>query len=549
MADYVRFRAVCRPWRRCCTDPHMRAVLEDSRLHPRRWVMLLGEGEKLTAAGSPHCTCRRFLNVSTGQCVQVEIPELRDHGVLRTSTEDLLLVAKGATGAVRLLNPLTRQAAELPPITGLDFTQATSARVLLYDYEKEEGSILAFAKPGDERWVLVKATNDLLMPTMSFAGRFYGVTLDSVMVADTTARREDAKLAVAARLATPIRELMSDTAHLVEIAGELMLVHRRMRRVRGASGEYNDFKETYKLYRVNLATGKATPAAARGRAIFVGRCRSLAVSAQVFPSLSTNTVYNFDVAGSGWQISTYHLRGGSTGTFNCHESGPLAHPCSEHRIVDDLPPGINMEILVHNFLSRNRIRAVLPTDEQREEKNRKRRETYKRNKCHANNKENMPEYGAPITLAPAIVDHPAGCTLRAGLQCAPRGIPDILAAHLKSVDCILMLEVEPKLSIPMGPAITVSVLAHRKDSNKMACIINKSTFDYIDSNAARALAYEYLRFSPRHPFISDIRAWMSLLFLYKGANVIEVFGIELDFCDAARSETEILWLLDMLDWK
>uniref|UniRef100_A0A0D9Z7C2 Uncharacterized protein n=1 Tax=Oryza glumipatula TaxID=40148 RepID=A0A0D9Z7C2_9ORYZ len=72
----------------------------------------------------------------------------------------------------------------------------------------------------------------------------------------------------------------------------------------------------------------------------------------------------------------------------------------------------------------------------------------------------------------------------------------------------------------------------------MACVINKSTFDYINSNAARA-----------HMNFSDIRAWMSLLFLYKGTNVIEVFGIELDFCDAARSETEIPWLLDMLDWK
>lgn len=142
-----------------------------------------------------------------------------------------------------------------------------------------------------------------------------------------------------------------------------------------------------------------------------------------------------------------------------------------------------------------------------------------------------------------------GRIFRAGLQSTPHGIPDVLLAHLNSLDCILMMEVEPKLRIPMGPTITVSVLAHRKDTNKMACIINKSTFDYIDSNAARALAYEYLRFSPRHPFISDIRAWMSLLFLYKGTNIIEVFGIELDFCDAARSETEILWLLDMLDWK
>lgn len=143
----------------------------------------------------------------------------------------------------------------------------------------------------------------------------------------------------------------------------------------------------------------------------------------------------------------------------------------------------------------------------------------------------------------------SGCILRAGLQNTPRGIPDILVEHLKAADCILMMEVKPKLTVPTGPAITVSVLAHRKDTDKMTCIINTSAFDYIDSNAARALAYEYLRFSPRYPFISDIRAWMSLLFLYKGTSSIEVFGIELDFCDAARSESEILWLLDMLDWK
>jgi hypothetical protein len=143
----------------------------------------------------------------------------------------------------------------------------------------------------------------------------------------------------------------------------------------------------------------------------------------------------------------------------------------------------------------------------------------------------------------------SGSIFQTGLQSTPPGIPDVLVTHLNSLDCILVMEVEPKLRIPMGHTITVSVLAHRKDTNKMACIINKSTFDYIDSNAARALAYEYLRFSPRHPFITDIRAWMSLLFRYNETNIIEVFGIEIDFCDAARSETEILWLVDMLDWK
>jgi hypothetical protein len=71
----------------------------------------------------------------------------------------------------------------------------------------------------------------------------------------------------------------------------------------------------------------------------------------------------------------------------------------------------------------------------------------------------------------------SGSIFRAGLQSAPRGIPDVILTHLSSLDCILMMDVEPKLRIPMGHTITVPVLAHRKDTNEMACIVNKSTFD------------------------------------------------------------------------
>ena len=39
---------------------------------------------------------------------------------------------------------------------------------------------------------------------------------------------------------------------------------------------------------------------------------------------------------------------------------------------------------------REKVCAASMTDEQREEKNRKWREAYKRKKCHAHNKENMP---------------------------------------------------------------------------------------------------------------------------------------------------------------
>ncbi|KAE8655780.1 Detected protein of confused Function [Hibiscus syriacus] len=47
-----------------------------------------------------------------------------------------------------------------------------------------------------------------------------------------------------------------------------------------------------------------------------------------------------------------------------------------------------------------------------------------------------------------------------------------------------------------------------------------------------------------------IRAWISLLFMEHGNHgIIDVFGIEMDFCDAANSKEEVLWLLEMLDWK
>jgi hypothetical protein len=316
--------------------------------------MLLAEGEELAPAAAPHRTRRQFLNVSTGQCIQVDVPELRDHGVLRSTDDDGLLLLCNGTGVVCLLNPFTRQVAELPPITDgrLGYSPAhiglRSQRcgglvdgrwVFLYGHESRDGT-LAFAKPGDERWVPVKITGSL-MSTMSFAGRFYGVTTDSVMVVDMPARGDlPPRLVMAAKLAAEIH-VMTDSVHLVGNGGELMLVHRSMRRVRGSDNDYRmrrvretngDYKTTCKVYRVNLASGKATPASARGRAIFIGHGRALAVSPQVFPGLSANAVYpalNFKERYGHLQVvGCYHLRDGKTESWDHGTRSGLAHPWS-----------------------------------------------------------------------------------------------------------------------------------------------------------------------------------------------------------------------------
>ncbi|XP_028797899.1 F-box protein At5g39250-like [Neltuma alba] len=145
-----------------------------------------------------------------------------------------------------------------------------------------------------------------------------------------------------------------------------------------------------------------------------------------------------------------------------------------------------------------------------------------------------------------------GSVLQQGVKIPPPGVCEMLKYHLDGPEFKMTLPVEPRITVSSNQTATVSVsvLAGRKDSNKVARIINKSTFDYIDQSSYRALAFDYLDISPAYPFLSGIRAWISLLFMGDGNDgAMDVFGIQMDFCDVANTKEEVLWLLDMLDWK
>uniref|UniRef100_A0A0A9DP70 KIB1-4 beta-propeller domain-containing protein n=1 Tax=Arundo donax TaxID=35708 RepID=A0A0A9DP70_ARUDO len=287
VADYMSFRAVCRPWRLCSTDPRVHGIL-DRRFHPHQWIMLRGTGR------TPYR--RRFMNVSTGHCRYVDLPELRGHDVFPT-TEGLLVLLERTTYVVRLLNPFTRQAADLPPATALlsksDMVRTDIRNLLL----KVSGAglandstiavyfrgikTLAIVKPGDVHWTVVDRGRWLL-PATSFAGRFYCATTGAVMVVETSADHPP-RLAVAAKLTRPLSMMMMDTVHLVNSEGELILVDRQR------NGNNN---RKYDVYRVDLDARATVPIRGLGgRAVFMGIELALSVSPSVFPSISADAIY------------------------------------------------------------------------------------------------------------------------------------------------------------------------------------------------------------------------------------------------------------------
>ncbi|KAG2636524.1 hypothetical protein PVAP13_2NG455300 [Panicum virgatum] len=117
VADYYRFRAVCRPWRGHTADPRASGAL-NSRFRPRNWEVL---------AISPDAGPRRFLlNMATAASLSVNLTALTTHCHL-CAVDGLLVLFHMTTKAICLLDPLSNAVTEFPAISSIVATVPTMA--------------------------------------------------------------------------------------------------------------------------------------------------------------------------------------------------------------------------------------------------------------------------------------------------------------------------------------------------------------------------------------------------------------------------------------
>uniref|UniRef100_N1QXC0 KIB1-4 beta-propeller domain-containing protein n=1 Tax=Aegilops tauschii TaxID=37682 RepID=N1QXC0_AEGTA len=294
LVDLIRFRAACRPWRACSAHLRAQGVL-DRRFLPRSWIMLPRKFNKVDDR-------RRFLNVSTGESIyrSLTVPDPWSNYLLGTTHEGLVLLL--SNGVSQLLNPLTGQLTGLPSAATL---VDIAACLLLWNVELRGAGLgdddtvvlhlnsysLVIAKPGDKRWTEIDS-RVWITSVLPLAGCVYCATSRNIsLVQTTTMANQPPKLVEGARheLHKEVGAVLyvgQSWVFLVENNGGLVLCHRACPESR------TDEKYSVSVHLVNLTAKNTVPLRGlSGKALFLGKRRSVLVATRVSPSINADTAY------------------------------------------------------------------------------------------------------------------------------------------------------------------------------------------------------------------------------------------------------------------
>ncbi|KAM0883992.1 hypothetical protein ACQ4PT_031281 [Festuca glaucescens] len=128
-AEYIRFRAVCSPWRISTNHPCAHGAL-DSRFCPSSWMMLFPREPTLPTS---------IYQFSTKFVAAIDQQQFSSHHFLGAAS-GLIALCDKATRVGRLFNPLTGQRVDFPAITNVRVHDAAEPNARFLDMDEFKGS-------------------------------------------------------------------------------------------------------------------------------------------------------------------------------------------------------------------------------------------------------------------------------------------------------------------------------------------------------------------------------------------------------------------------
>ncbi|KAL6619851.1 hypothetical protein ACP70R_034990 [Stipagrostis hirtigluma subsp. patula] len=351
VAEYLRFRAVCRPWRDLTADPS--AAPLDSRFRPRNWALL-----RISPDANPH---RHLVNLATAASLAVHLPELSTHCHVGAA-DGLLILFRRDTKVVRLRDPLSNAVTEFPSlnsivaavppsrpeyrpavfrnpggvvsndVNGAGFDDSTFPPTLVLCLRGASGNIV-FAKPGDAHWTLVSpghASNRKHNLTgkvpfsslLSLGGRCYVASPEgSVYLVELRPLPRLVLLVDQRRFVQPSSYGSPCVfSFLVGGSGGMgMVMVRLWTRVNllASMAPYSE-EEVFTLrgmtnrievLKVDITRGVLVPMRNLGRrAVFVGLTHCVLISTETFPSVLPDAVYLGCLTQQSLDMGIYHIK-------------------------------------------------------------------------------------------------------------------------------------------------------------------------------------------------------------------------------------------------
>ncbi|KAK1692036.1 hypothetical protein QYE76_008733 [Lolium multiflorum] len=325
VAEYLCFRATCKPWRDCTDNPRMGDGM-DARFRPRNWIVLNRCGAR---------TGRTLVNIATGARTSIDFHELFTHHQLGTA-DGLLVLANKATDHICLLNPLTRAFGGFPPlridravnmssmicgsssssssrppldpskINGAGIDDSTSPRTLVLCLRAGWCPIVC-AKPGDNNWVYGCATEmrpagivTRVQSPVTIGGRCYFTTVaGAIMTVDPSSPARWPVMTFLLNEDPPVNAKIS--SFLVRSQGRMLMVRYMVGFNLVDGGGYDETKIfkwhgrpcCMEVFEVDIAGRRLVPQSGVGdnKAAFLGATHTVMVSTKKFPKIADNSVY------------------------------------------------------------------------------------------------------------------------------------------------------------------------------------------------------------------------------------------------------------------